>query len=105
MNTSQKIFFTLLLILFSGSLFSSPEIAARKKGTLSGVVFDKLSNTPIEYANISLFSSADSLLIDGGITDINGGYSLSDVPYGSYYLFANFIGYLMKLKFQKKQKI
>ena len=93
MNTSQKIFFTLLLILFSGSLFSSPEIAARKKGTLSGVVFDKLSNTPIEYANISLFSAADSLLIDGGITDVNGGYSLSDVPYGSYYLFANYIGY------------
>ncbi|QQS37233.1 MAG: TonB-dependent receptor [Ignavibacteriales bacterium] len=62
-------------------------------GTVSGFVFDALSGEPIEYANIVLFSTNDSLMRGGTITDKTGRFSLTGIRTGSYYLDVRFIGY------------
>ncbi len=54
---------------------------------------DKGQETPVEYANIAIYSQLDSTLINGTISNENGVFMISKIPYGKYYLEANFIGY------------
>jgi len=64
-----------------------------KEGKIYGVVFDKQINKAIEYANIVLFSKRDSSMITGTITDVNGNFMLSELPFGMFYISIDFIGY------------
>lgn len=64
-----------------------------KEGTITGMVKDAKQAYPIEYANIVLYNVKDSSITTGTITDINGKFTLKEVPFGKYYLEANFIGY------------
>lgn len=78
--------------LISGSL-SAQFAPGKGQGIISGNVFDQASKQPMEYANIVLFRKADSTVITGTITNEKGNFKLSNIPSGSYYLVANFIGY------------
>jgi outer membrane receptor protein involved in Fe transport len=49
-------------------------------------------NAPLEYATISVFSSRDSSLIGGGITDLEGKFNIESKP-GQAYLKIDFISY------------
>lgn len=64
-----------------------------RPGKIFGVVKDKVSQVPMEYANIAVFSKADSSLVTGGITNQKGEFEINGVTYGDYYLVANFIGF------------
>ncbi len=72
-------------------------IAAQQRssggGAISGRVIDAQLEIPIEYANVILFSSADSSQVTGTITDEDGAFALTQIRPGSYYAQISFIGY------------
>jgi len=64
-----------------------------KLGAITGKVLDAETKTPIEYANVRLFSLADSSLVNGTITSVDGVFSLNKIPIGEYYIEISFIGF------------
>ena len=62
-------------------------------GLVRGMVYDKDSKKPIEFATIALFSATDSALITGTITDTEGNFQATKIEEGTYYLKVNFLGY------------
>ncbi|MES2332737.1 MAG: TonB-dependent receptor [Bacteroidota bacterium] len=72
-------------------LFSA---AAQQTGsTILGVIADKASKSPIEFANVELLNNSDSSLIKGAITDNKGKFNFDQVKPGHYLLRYSFIGY------------
>jgi outer membrane receptor protein involved in Fe transport len=90
------------LLLISGSLAAQTP-AARPDGPrtvtgpgdglLTGRVVDAQSTQPIEYANIVMFRSQDSVMVGGGISGRDGVFTLEKLPYGRHYVRVSFIGY------------
>ncbi len=64
-----------------------------KPGKIKGIILDVLTQQPMEYANIAIYSITDSSLVTGGITNEDGIFNISGMSYGDYYLEANFIGF------------
>jgi len=62
-------------------------------GLVRGMVYDKDSKKPIEFATIALFSAMDSALITGTITDGEGNFQATQIAEGSYFMKINFLGY------------
>lgn len=79
-----------LLILFALCTLGLHTVTAQT--LLQGKIIDQESDNPLEFATLSLYSSTDSSLITGTITDIDGNYELSVSP-GTYRLKAEFISY------------
>ena len=50
------------------------------------------SETPIEFATVSVFKVADSTLVTGGISDEKGFFKIESTP-GRFYLLVQFMGY------------
>lgn len=69
----------------------------KSKPGISGIILDAREKVPMEYANVRLFSKADSSLITGTITNNSGSFSLKNIPSGEYYLVIDFIGYEKKV--------
>lgn len=66
--------------------------SAQNTGSIRGRVTDKAS--PVEYATISLFKPADSTTaISNTITDSSGSFSLVKLPFDTYLLKLQLIGY------------
>ncbi len=99
-NTFRKTgthFFKLFLLSSLLAIFSTNTMRAEnteiQKGSIAGKITDKASNTALQYATVALYSSDDSSLIDGTITDEEGLFSLENIPSGNYYLVAEYLGY------------
>lgn len=60
-------------------------------GVIKGVVKDSQTNEAIAYASVALKKGQE--VITGTMTDDQGGFALTAVPYGSYTLEIHFIGY------------
>jgi outer membrane receptor protein involved in Fe transport len=107
MNQMRKLLTVLFLCLITaGTIFSQvPPAGARtggpgagmnglpKDGKISGKIIDTETNTPMEYANISIFRKQDSKLITGSISNATGSFVIADLPLGLYYVEASFIGF------------
>jgi hypothetical protein len=78
--------------LSQNQLYSNP-IAANPKGSVKGLVIDKISNNPVEYANLAIFNQKDSSMVGGSITDSKGYFIIENLPFGNYYIRVSFIGY------------
>jgi ferric enterobactin receptor len=61
--------------------------------TVKGKIVDSLSNTPVEYASVSIYKTENGKLANGQLTDPSGSFSFNDVAPGTYYLKVDFIGY------------
>jgi outer membrane receptor protein involved in Fe transport len=98
--------FLLLSILSAGVHAGShesavPGTAASVRGTgasvptgnVSGVILDGITDNPVEFATIGIYSESDSSLITGSITDEKGKFRIEKLPHGDYYLDIRFIGY------------
>jgi len=63
----------------------------------------------MEYANVVLFSMRDSSIVAGTVTASDGTFTVEKVPFGRFYLVANFIGYnkltINDVKITPKQKM
>ncbi len=64
-----------------------------KSGIIKGKVVDNATGQPMEYANIAVYTAADSALVTGGITNSKGEFEITGLDYGKYYMEANFIGF------------
>ncbi|MBP9096166.1 MAG: TonB-dependent receptor [Ignavibacteria bacterium] len=74
----------------------SPEMREKFKnfkGTITGFVYDKDNNMPLQSATVQLFKQKDSSLATGGETDASGKFVFTDVKAGRYKLIASFAGY------------
>ncbi|NRA94096.1 MAG: TonB-dependent receptor, partial [Psychroserpens sp.] len=85
----MKLNFTLALLLLS--LFSF----AQKEISVTGKVVDAKENFPLEYATISFISPSDNMIITGGITDMDGMFSIQ-VPVGNYNVRIEYLSYKTK---------
>lgn len=66
-------------------------------GIVSGKVLDKNTDAPIEYVSIKLFSIKDSTIVAGIFTDVEGKFTLENLPYGSFYAKVSFTGYVTRV--------
>ncbi len=64
-----------------------------KVGVISGKVLDEKTGNVIEYATLGLYRQRDSSLVTGSISDNQGVFSITELPYGMYYLEAGFLGF------------
>lgn len=69
------------------------QMSAEKIGKVSGKVLDIDSRLPLEFANVVIYRSRDSVAAEGGITSENGLFSFSKLSFGKYYLKIQFVGY------------
>ncbi len=63
------------------------------RGSVRGKVIDEISGREIPFANVMFFRLPDSSMIDGGISDENGYFYVSNLPGGLYYGSVKFIGF------------
>lgn len=68
-------------------------MAALAQGTVKGRVLDKQTNDVLQFVNIRLTDSKSGKMIKGAITDGNGSFHLTEVPYGNYKLTVSYVGY------------
>ena len=80
-NKNLTNLFTILLFLLIGQ-------AVFSQNTLRGTVFDETSGEPIGFCNVFLANTSI-----GVNTSIDGFYSITQIPDGTYDLMATFIGY------------
>jgi outer membrane receptor protein involved in Fe transport len=62
-------------------------------GSISGKVLDSSTKHTVEYANIVVFSSKDSTMVTGGVTNSEGLFNLTIDKPGNYKVEIRFIGY------------
>jgi len=90
-----------LILSTAGTVLSQVPPAAAYPGTatlarngkITGKIIDAESKIPMEYANIAVYRKQDSKLISGAIANATGAFEISDLPFGAYYVEANFIGF------------
>lgn len=82
------------LILFNLLISQFPR--ERFEGKIRGIIIDKETNEPLEYASISLFREKDSTFIAGVLSDKNGEFLINIERPGIYFLRINFLGYEKK---------
>ncbi|WP_192348112.1 outer membrane beta-barrel family protein [Algoriphagus sp. Y33] len=84
----RKITISIILsILFCPPAFSQQESNIK----ITGVVLEEGSSTPLPYASIGIYNTADSL-ISGGLSDDSGKFQV-DISIGEYYASVEFMGY------------
>ncbi len=62
-------------------------------GTIKGKVVEASSSSPVEYATVTLYTSEDSVMIDGVITDGHGGFEFKKLGEGVYNVIIRFMGF------------
>lgn len=83
---------TVLLLTW---LFLISFSASAQKGVIKGRVFDELTNEPIPFANVAIQNSAM-----GGVSDIDGFYSIQNLEPGLYNIQTSYVGFEPKTIFE-----
>lgn len=82
-----------LVLLIPFFVVAQPQGRPQMEMVMKGTVIDSLTERPVEYASIAVFSMRDSALVGGGITDTKGYFEIKLKHPGKYYLTIDFIGY------------
>lgn len=82
----KKLLILTIAFLFAGLAWAGQ--ATAQTGSLSGTVTDQRTNEAIPGVNILIQE-----LERGGASDIDGNYTITNIPYGTYNVRATFIGY------------
>lgn len=85
----RKIFQLLPFLLFAMSISG---FSQSKDIVVRGIVIEKDSGTPLEYATLVLKSLSEPSKVSGGITDMNGVFEVA-VPAGKYQATIEYIGF------------
>lgn len=95
----MKILCTLFFVLLMNCLlFAQPGEKGGgrtmpKIGKITGIVYDSVSQKPLEFATVSVFSLKDSVLVGGIITDEKGKFEIEKLPVGRHRVTINYMGY------------
>jgi outer membrane receptor protein involved in Fe transport len=87
-----KVLVPLLALLCLGVHAQRPVRPLETTITLTGTVLDKDTGTPLEFATIVMQNSNDPSKITGGMTDLNGKFSV-EAPSGQYNIRVEYISY------------
>lgn len=82
----------LLILFFLGTLPFAVQAQVSLEGIIQGVVVDGSTQSPLDFATVSLYSVQDSSLVTGGITDETGRFRI-EARQGEYYAEVTFISY------------
>lgn len=93
MNNLLSTVLLITILLVGGTAFG--QSGDRNSFTISGQVIDAQLNKPLEYTTVSIHNKADSSLVTGNITAVDGKFSI-EVPEGNYWLQVQFISYETK---------
>lgn len=91
MRTLYFLSLTFLCLLTGGVVNAQDKPAGV---TLNGLVVDE-QNKPVDYATISLFKTADSVLVKTALTDPNGKFQFQNINAGSYFIKTNMMGFVV----------
>ncbi len=82
-----------LIVAVSLLFFTIFNITAQNKEvTITGKVFEKATNAPLEYATVAFVNKAENSIVTGGITTETGAFSIP-IPSGTYDVTVEFIGF------------
>lgn len=81
------------ITVFTILLLASVAMLPAQNANIQGQVVDRESGEAIEYASVALYQLPDSILITGGVTDVDGVFSLQATAAKAFYLTAQFMGY------------
>ena len=76
----------LLLFLVSTKIFA-------QNSAIEGIAFDKAAAAALEFASVSLYRSADSVLLNGQMADASGKFKFEKLQAGTYFIKVQFVGY------------
>jgi outer membrane receptor protein involved in Fe transport len=85
--------FILILIFFTINASADISDDDSRRNKISGIILDGTTNSPLEFANVAVYSVPDSSLVTGSITNQKGVFEITGLAEGEYYLAANFIGF------------
>jgi outer membrane receptor protein involved in Fe transport len=85
----KKFVAVLLAILFCTVTMSGQKMA----GSIAGTIIEKSSGSPLEFANVVLKSTNDSIRVQGAMTNSKGEFFFDKVMNGEYRLVYSFIGF------------
>ena len=83
------------LIIFIFSVICSINLSAQSQGqgSVSGIIIEKTSNKPLEFANVIIKNTSDSTKLLGAITNSKGVFVFDKLPFGNYKVIYSFIGF------------
>lgn len=97
MKIFAKTFLLVSLLIASCDAWGQTKNNGRNKFKIEGNVIDGETNTPLEFAIIRLFRSADSSVVVGAASENNGGFSIFLEKGGNYFMKINSVGYKDKI--------
>jgi outer membrane receptor protein involved in Fe transport len=88
----------ILLVSTAGIAFSQVPPAANmeKNGKIKGKIIDAETKAAMEYATVAVYRQQDSKLVTGGTASATGDFEIDELPFGLYYVEANFVGFELK---------
>ncbi len=81
----------LLTLVLPGMLL--PARAQAPTGHISGTVLDADTGEPIASATVGIWSSRDSSLVTGAVTQMDGRFHIDGLRFGAYYARISFVGF------------
>ena len=66
---------------------------AQKNATISGRVLDSESAEALSYSTVQIMKTDSTSMVGGGVSNINGYYSIKNIPIGQYVMKVSYIGY------------
>ncbi|MBW8325546.1 MAG: TonB-dependent receptor [Prolixibacteraceae bacterium] len=101
MRTKNLLIVLLLILSTAGTVLSQVPPAANtggmsappKNGKIKGKIIDADTKSAMEYANVSIYRKQDAKLVTGAIANESGLFEIADLPFGTYYVEAGFIGF------------
>jgi len=90
MTLTFKLLSVLTIIWISITNLSAQQ---QGQGSVSGIIFEKTSNKPLEFANVILRSNSDSSKFQGTVTGKKGEFAFDKLAFGEYKVVYSFIGF------------
>lgn len=78
----------LFLLLF----LASTKLVAQNS-SIEGIIFDRSAASTLEFASVSLYKLADSVLVNGQMADASGKFKFEKLQAGTYFIKIQFVGY------------